>query len=326
MHLISLSHRDGRFAPGFGFIIAMAVLLLGLGLVNAQELPSAEPRPDDRAPLIVEGTTGNVFGIARPVIVRGQVSEGVIAFGGDVIIEGKVDGDVAAIGGSVFQRDGSYIGGDVIVLGGAYHHGKNSPGRNPASSTIMVAGYEQELRSMTREPTALLAPTLSASYFGLRGLAVLFWFILSWAFAAITPGSISRAIVRIRSTHLRVAVIGLLGAVVAFLGVGGALRVLPTAVGAMVLLVSVLLTVMAYLFGRVVIHAATGQWLQRMLLPDSWRSDTWALFLGSAFWTLILSLPYVWPVAIIGLMIIGFGVCLTGRYRLGWRTAQKAGN
>ncbi|MEO7509847.1 MAG: hypothetical protein ABIZ95_21550, partial [Pyrinomonadaceae bacterium] len=312
MRLYSLSLIEDRFAPGFGGLIAVTVFFMCFYLVNAQALPSAEPLPDDRPPLIVEGTAGNVFGVARPVIVRGQVTEGVIAFGGDVIIEGKVDGDVAAIGGSVFQRDGSYIGGDVIVLGGAYHHGKNPPGRNPASSTIMVAGYEQELRAMTREPTALLAPSLSAGYFGLRGLAVLFWFVLSWAFAAITPGAISRAIVRIRSTHLRVAIIGLLGAVVAFLGVGGGLRVLPTTIGAMVLLVAVLLTVMAYLFGRVVIHAATGQWLQRMLLPDSWRSDTSALLLGAAFWTLILSLPYVWPVAIIGLMIVGFGVCLTG--------------
>jgi hypothetical protein len=238
-----------------------------------------------------------------------------------------VDGDVASIGGSVFQREGSYIGGDVIVLGGAYHHGKNAPGRNPTSSTIMVAGYEQELRALMREPTSLLAPKLSAGYFGVRGLAILFWFVVSWAIAAITPGAISRAIVRLRLTNIRVAVIGFLGTVVLLLGVGGGLRVLPTAVGAMVLMVAIIATFMAFLFGRVVIHAATGQWLQRLLLPESWRSDTWALLLGAAFWTLILSLPYVWPVVIAGLMIVGFGICLTGRYRLAWRSpAAKIGS
>ena len=326
MSSVTLSLEQYSYAALFRGSIAALAMLFGLIVVHAQQLPTPEPAADDRPPLIAEGTTSNVFGVARPVVVRGTVTEGVIAFGGDVIVEGKVEGDVAAIGGSVFQRDGSYIGGDVIVLGGAYHHGKKAPGRNPASSTIMVAGYEQELRAMTREPTTLLAPKMSAGYFGLRGLAILFWFVLSWAIAAITPGAISRAIVRVRSTHLRVAVIGLLGATVAFLGVGGGLRILPPTIGAMVLLIAVLLTVMSYLFGRVVIHAATGQWLQRVILPESWRSDTSALLLGSAFWTLILSLPYIWPVAIIGLMIVGFGVCLTGRYRLGWRSTARMEN
>jgi len=74
----------------------------------------------------------------------------------------------------------------------------------------------------------------------------------------------------------------------------------------------------------VVVHAATGQWLQRMLLPEHWRSDAWALLLGAAFWTLILSLPYVWPVVIAGLLIVAIGICLTGRYRLGWRSAAPS--
>jgi len=59
-----------------------------------------------------------VFGLGQSIRITGTVKEGAIAFGGDVIVEGSVDGDVAAIGGSVIQREGSRIGGDVIVLGG----------------------------------------------------------------------------------------------------------------------------------------------------------------------------------------------------------------
>lgn len=321
MRLRLTNSWDIRLLPlvrGAGLLVAF---VCGLIAVHAQTGPVVEPASDTAAPLVVEGSNhDDIFGLARSVVVRGEVSKGVVAFGGDVIVEGKVQGDVAAIGGSVFQRDGSFIGGDVIVLGGAYHHGKSAPQRNPASSTIMFAGYEQELRSLMRDPKSLLTPRLSSSYLGLRSLAILFWFVLSWAIAAITPGAIGRSIVRLRITNVRVAVIGLLGLVVMILGVGAGLRVLPNVVGATLLLLAILIATLAFVFGRVVVHAATGQWLQRTLLPDSWRSDTWSLLLGAAFWTLILSLPYIWPVALIGLLIVGFGICLTGRYRLGWKT------
>lgn len=316
-----INAEKDRLLPGMRLAGLLVALIGGLIAVQAQTPPMPEPPPDTKAPLVVEGSNkDDVFGVARSVVVRGEVGKGVVAFGGDVIVEGKVDGDVAAIGGSVFQRDGSFIGGDVIVLGGAYHHGKNAPGRNPATSTIMFAGYEQELRSLMRDPSSILTPRFSTGYLGLRTLAIFFWFVLSWAIAAITPGAIGRAIVRLRITNLRVAVIGLLGVVVLFLGVGGGLRIFPNVIGAMVLMVAILATVLAYIFGRVVIHAATGQWIQRIVLPDSWRSDTWSLLLGAAFWTLILSLPYIWPIANLGLLIVGFGICLTGRYRLGWKT------
>jgi hypothetical protein len=313
-----------RFVLGIRVLMVMLAFVGGVLAIQVQTVPIADGSTDLKQPLVIDGSSGgDVFGLSQSVIVRGQVAKGVIAFGGDVIVEGRVNGDVASIGGSVIQREGSYIGGDVIVLGGAYHHGKDAPGRDPSSSTIMVAGYEQELRTLMRDPTSVLAPKLSPGYFGLRGLAILFWFVVSWGVAAITPGAISRAIVRLRLTNIRIFLIGCLGAVVASLGVGGGLRVLPNTIGAMVLVVAILLGLLAYLFGRVVINAATGQWLQRILLPERWRSDTWALLLGAAFWTLVLSLPYVWPVMIVLLLIVGFGICLTGRYRLGWRSAAK---
>jgi hypothetical protein len=320
MNSDSINQWEHPWLPALRGVGLVLALVCGLMAVQAQSAPGPEPAADTKAPLVVEGSNkDDVFGLARSVIVRGEVSKGVVAFGGDVIVEGKVNGDVAAIGGSDYQRDGSFIGGDVIVLGGAYHHGKNAPGRNPATSTIMFAGYEQELRSLMRDPKSLLTPRFSPAYLGLRSLAILFWFVLSWAIAAITPGAISRAIVRLRVTNLRVAVIGLLGLVVMILGVGGGLRVLPNVIGAMLLLIAILISILAFIFGRVVIHAATGQWIQRIVLPDSWRSDTWSLLLGAGFWTLILSLPYIWPIAVIGLLMVGFGICLTGRYRLGWK-------
>jgi len=291
---------------------------------------TSSPAPADaasveREALVVEGESAkDVFGIGRSVVVRGTVRHGVVAFGGDVVIEGRVEGDVATMGGSIIQREGSYIGGDVWVFGGAYHHGKTAPGRRPGTATMMYAGYEEELRRMAREPSSLLAPSWTLPALGLRMLSILFWFIVSLALTAATPGAIGRAAARLQLTSLRVAVIGLLGACVLGFGVPALAYVLPPVVGVFVGATALLLLVVAYLFGRVAIHAATGRWLQRLLLSEKYRSESVALLLGAAFWTILLTLPYVWLLAVSGLVVTSLGLALTARYRISWGTPAKA--
>ncbi len=278
----------------------------------------------DATSLVVEGeTTKDVFGVGRSVVVRGTVRHGVMAFGGDVVIEGRVEGDVGAIGGSVTQRAGSYIGGDVLVIGGAYHHGKDAPGRDPASKTVMVAGYEQELRALARNPLSLLEPSWTPAFLGQRLLSVFFWFVVSWALTAATPGLISRAAARLQLTSLRIAVIGFLGAVVIWIGPVVALKFLPPVLSVLVGTTALLLLLVSYLFGRVVIHAATGRWLQRLAFPAGQRSESTALLLGALFWALVLSLPYLWPLVVAGLLVTSLGLALTARSRLGWKQPAK---
>lgn len=306
--------------------MAAAIFLLVLMVICAQ----AQPPPveeataqDTVAPLVVEGeASGDIFGLGRSVEIRGHVQHGAISFGGDVIVVGRVEGDVATIGGSVIQREGSFIGGDVIVIGGAYHHGKSAPLRNPSSTTLMVAGYEQELREAMRDPSTLLTPRFSMLYVGMRLLAVLFWFIVSLALTAATPGAVSRAAARLQLTNIRVAVIGFLGSIIVAFGVPLCLRVLPTMVSVLVVITAVLFLTVAYLFGRVVINAATGRWLQRLLLPEGKHSESVALLLGAGFWSLVLSLPYVWPLLVTGLLVTSLGLALTARYRVGWKRTQ----
>jgi len=251
--------------------------------------------------------------------VRGSVTQGVLVFGGDCIIEGRVEGDVAAIGGSVIQREGAYIGGDVIVIGGVYHHGERAPERNPASTTVMIAGYEEELREAARNPASLLAPRWSPAALGLRLLSILFWFIVSLALSVAAPGAVSRAAARLRLTAVRVGLIGLSAAIVLALGVPASLKFLPTALGAFVLVVASLLLVIAYLFGRTAVHAVTGRWLQRLLLSSRKQSESMALLLGAIFWALVLSLPYVWPLVVAGLFIASLGLSFTARAQMNWK-------
>lgn len=299
----------------FAKSILTLFILLAVALVcNAQEA-----RPGDE--MVVEGRhAGDVFGMGRSVRVRGDV-RGVIAFGGDVIVEGRVEGDAAAVGGSVIQLGGSYVGGDVMVFGGEYRSEAGAAGRGPAGKTLMYAGYEQELRGLARNPATLLAPELSPRFLGLRLLAVLFWFVASVALTAVSPGAVARAAARLQLTFRHVALIGLVGALVMGPGVTAALRFLPPAVGALVGVTALLLVLLSYLFGRVVIHAATGRWLQRLLLPESRRSESVALLLGAAFWAFLLALPYVWPFLVFGLVVLSLGLALTARYRLGRRRA-----
>jgi len=74
----------------------------------------------------------------------------------------------------------------------------------------------------------------------------------------------------------------------------------------------------ATLFGRVVIAAATGRWLQRRFLPRL-ESESLTLLLGVAFWVVLASLPYVWPIVIGGMIVVSLGLALTARYRINWK-------
>ena len=215
-------------------VIACA-LLLALAITNAQESPDQHPGdPDAR---VIEGVNNTtVFGMGQSIRITGRV-DGAIAFGGDVIVEGSVNGDVAAIGGSVIQREGSHIGGDVIVVGGFYHHGKQEPERDPKSVTIMYAGYENELRHVMREPFSLLQPRLTAAFFGLRLLAILFWFVVCLGMSAAMPNTVSRAIARLQLASLRVALIGVIGSLVITVGVFLCLWWLPAPVSVLISMV-----------------------------------------------------------------------------------------
>lgn len=294
--------------------LVLALLLL-CGVVYGQNTESTNDEV-----IIVEGVTDStVFGMGRTIRIVGTVKQGAIAFGGDVIVEGTVEGDVAAVGGSVIQRDGSRIGGDVIVLGGIYRPGEKPPNRNPSSMTMMYAGYQQELRDMMRNPTGLLKPRWTPSYVATRILVVLFWFIACLGVTAAMPATISRGVTRLQLTSLRVAIIGVVGAVVLSGGVFLCLWALPETLGVFVGLMALLFFVVAGLFGRVILYAATGRWLQRKYVPVGQNSEAVALLLGTVFWVILTSLPYVWPFVVSFIIVISLGLALTARYRVGWQ-------
>jgi hypothetical protein len=291
------------------FISLVFWMLLFVGVACAQEASGENVE-------IIKGNNDSIVrGLGKSIRITGTAKEA-ISLGGDVIVEGQVEGDVAAIGGSVIQKHGSRIGGDVIVLGGTYHADDTPPNRNPAAITMMYAGYQQELRDIMRNPTGVFSPSWTPTYLGTRLLVVLFWFIVSLAITAVMPGTISRGVARLQLTSLRVAVIGLIGVIVLFGGVLLSLRIIPEPLSVLIGLLALLLWLVAGLFGRVILYAATGRWLQRKYVPVAKHSEAVALLVGTSFWVLLTSLPYVWPFMAAFILIISFGLALTARYRV----------
>ena len=284
-------------------------------LVGAATVVSAQSA--DKVVVVAGTNEGTVFGLGNSLRITGTVKQGAMSFGGDVIVEGVVEGDVATIGGSVIQKPGSRIGGDIIVLGGTYQADPSA--QHPSEAmTMMYAGYQQELRDMMRNPTGLFTPHWTPTYLGTRLLVVLFWFLVALAFTAAMPGTISRGVARLQLTSLRVAAIGLIGVVVLFGSVLLCLWIMPEPVRVLVGLLALLLWLVASLFGRVILYAATGRWIQRKYAPIGKNSEAVALLLGTSFWVLLTSLPYVWPFMATFILIISFGLALTARYRVGW--------
>lgn len=305
-------------AARYSLLSATAILcLFCFGWAQEEDNQSTKsalnPSSNQAIQTIEDVYDGDVFGFNKTVVIKGSVTKGVVAFGGDIVVEGRVEGDVATIGGSVLQRPGSFIGGDVIILGGAYNHGKIAPGRNPDTQTVMYAGYENELRQAMQNPFSLFAPSFSPTFLVQRIVAVLFWFVISLILTTVSPGAVSRAVARLHLTSLNIALIGSLAMFVILLGNIGSLKFLPAPLGLVVWLMLTVLMLLAYIFGYVCVQAATGKRLQKLLFGEGKHSESIALLLGTVFWTTVLSIPYVWAATLIGLLIVSLGLVLTAR-------------
>ena len=274
--------------------------------------------PDETTLIIDDAPEMEVFAFGKTVIVKKQ-AKGILAFGGDVIIEGRVEGDVAAIGGSVTQRENAFIGGDVIIFGGTYRPESANPLRSEGKETIMYAGYEEELRSLTQDPTRIFSPAFSFAFLAQRILSMLFWFVVSLALATLAPGAVGRAIARFQLSSLKIFAIGFFSFLATTIIIIVSLSVLPNYMSAIFGLMALALLMLAYVFGRVTMQVSVGKILQKQFVSEKNQSETLAIFIGVFVWTLLLSIPYVWTFALLALFAAGIGLVLTGRSTNSWQ-------
>jgi hypothetical protein len=314
--------------PGFSSILdremithfirtIMTVMLLAGACWAATVGPQISVSEDGKTMTIVDAPEQEVFAFGKTVIVKNRV-KGVSAVGGDIKVEGNVSGDVATLGGSVYQNKDAFIGGDVIVIGGSYKPEIQLPLREPEKETVVVGMFENELRSMAQEPTQIFTPTLTVSYFAQRVLMVLFWFVITFAFTTLAPGAVSRAVARVQLSSLKIAGIGMTALVLTLIAVLLGIQFLPNYLSVTFSLMTLVLLLLAYLFGRVALQLSIGKMIQRTLISNQANSETLAILFGVLFWTLLLSIPYIWTLAVLSLFVTGIGLVLTARTGLVW--------
>jgi hypothetical protein len=261
-----------------------------------------------------------ILSYGKTVIVKKE-AKGVLTFGADIIIEGRVEGDVAAIGGSVIQKEGAFIGGDVIVIGGKFKPESENPLRNEGKQTIMYAGYEEELKSISQNPSQIFSPSMSLAFLAQRIISVLFWFMISLSFATIAPGAVSRAIARFNLSTTKVIAIGFFAFLGATICLIGSVSILPTYISTVFGIMAFVMLLLAYIFGRVTLNVSFGKLIQKHLLSEKNQSETLAIFIGVVVWTTILSIPYIWTFGLIALFSAGIGLVLTARSPNVWKTS-----
>lgn len=304
----SLPNRLGLAARIF-LMIAAAVLFSHSTF--SQELTTTTTG-EDQTLIINDAPDMNVISIGRSVVVKQQAKE-VFVWGGDVTIEGRVKGDVAVIGGTLVQKTDAYIGGAIIIIGGTYKPEAAQPLRAEGKETIMFGAFEDEFRSMGEDPSQIFAPQLTIAFALQRLLSVIFWFILTLIFATIAPGAVSRGVTRLRLSSLKIAAIGAGALILTIIVVIGSLRVMPDHIGAVVGIMAFVMLMLAYGFGRVILQVSLGKFILKQFYGSGKQSESVAILIGVILCTLLLSLPYIWPIAVFLMFISGIGLVATAR-------------
>jgi hypothetical protein len=300
--------------------LVYSIALILFATCSLFALPQITTGTDDETLTIENAPEMQVIAISKTVVIKKQAKE-VLVWGGDVIVEGRVEGDVAAIGGSVIQKENGFIGGDVIVFGGRYKTESAQPLRVDGKQTVMFGAFEDELRGLAHDPTQILTPTLSFSFIVQRILSALFWFIITFGAAAIAPGAVSRATARLKLSGLKITAIGVAGFLLTCLAVMVGMSVLPEYISPVVGLMAFVIIMLAYGFGRVVLHVSIGKYLQERFSKRGRGSETISILIGVLACTAILSLPYVWTLALFAFFSIGTGLVLTARSSNFWKAS-----
>lgn len=299
--------------------IGLVIFTILLSFLTLYSQTSTITNNEKNELVIDEIKDAEIFAFGKTVVIKKEV-KGVLVFGGDIVVEGKVEGDVATIGGSIIQKENAFIGGDIIIFGGKYQHERAEALRNPGKETIMYAGYEEELRSLTQNPSQLFSPQLNWSFLVWRLLSALFWFIVSLLFVTIAPGAVSRAVARFQLSALKVVGLGLAMLIVTTLGIIACLSFLPTNFSGIISLMVCFLMFIAYFFGRVSLQVSFGKWLQKRFFTERFHSESFAIFIGTLFWVILLSIPYLWTLAVVLLFSASLGLVITGRSVHNWKT------
>ncbi|HMU32333.1 MAG TPA: hypothetical protein PKC89_00575 [Pyrinomonadaceae bacterium] len=315
------SKAQGILAKRRSTIFAVVVMLLALTAFSRTATAHPEISVSEEQKMITVGDAPEqeVYAFGKSVTVSKR-AKGVLAIGGDVVIEGRIEGDVATIGGNIIQRHDAFVGGDVIVIGGAYKPEAEKPARVDGKQTVVFGMLEEPLKDFARDPASLLSPSVSLSFFAQRLVLALIWFVISMVFSTIAPGAVGRAAAKLNLSPVKVCAIGAGVFMATGVVVIASAITLPNFLAVAALGLCLLLLLFGYVFGRIALHVSLGKWIQRTTFPENNRSETLATLTGVLVWTLVLSLPFVWPIALFATFAFGIGLIVMATSRSDFRT------
>lgn len=274
---------------------------------------------DDDATLIVEDAPEqDIVSFGKTVEVKNS-AKSVLTVGADVIVEGRVEEDVAALGGNIIQKDKAYIGGHVLAIGGSYKPESHEPLRTAGTETVMVDAFGDQLRDIGQHPSQIFSPTLTLGFLAQRVIVALIWFVITLAFTTIAPGAVGRAVARIHLSSLKISALGAGILCIGFVLVIASVTTLPFYLWGTLAAMGIILLFLSYTFGKIALQVSTGKLIQKYLLSEANRSETLATLFGVIVWTTLLSLPYVWLIALFSVFTFGIGLILTGRTSPKWQ-------
>jgi len=294
------------------------VLFIPILCLTAFANPEITTSEDQTTVIVNDAPEQDVISFGKSVIVIKR-AKGVLVVGGDITVEGRVEGDVATIGGNIVQKENAYIGGEVIAIGGSYKPESTSPLREAGKQTIVLGVFEEELRSFGQDPSRVFAPSFSLGFLAQRLFIALVWFVISLVFTTLAPGAVSRAVARVQLSSLKIFAIGAFSFVLIATAVVGGSITLPNYLSATIAFLGAVVVLLGFVFGRVVLQVSAGKLIQKHFLAGNNRSETLALLIGVLAWTLVLSLPYVWLIALFVIFAAGVGLVLTGKTSPKWQ-------
>jgi hypothetical protein len=317
-----LSSKISFGSPALRDIAQLALLAVAVNVLCATALaihPEISISEDQTTLIVNDAPEQDVISFGKNVVVERR-AKGVLAIGGDVTINGRIEGDVATVGGNIIQKENGYIGGSVIVFGGAYKPESPNPLREPGTETMIMGVFEEELRGFGQDPSQIFSPSFSLGFLAQRLVVALCWFVITLLFTTIAPGAVGRAVARIQLSWLKTCALGAAALLlIAGLMIAGTL-LLPNYLGATLAIMCTLVLLLAFVFGRISLQVSVGKLVQKNFLSENNRSETLAILIGVLLWTLLLSLPYIWLIALFVVFTMGIGLILTGRVSPKWKT------
>ena len=296
-----------------GGILLIFILQISLYAQNQYTIS-----PDNKTLIVEDSPEQEIVSFGKNVVIK-KHAKTVLVFGGDAIIEGAVDEEVAVIGGTIIQNNEAEIGGDVFVFGGTYRPESKTPKRGADKQTVVLGVFEDELRDLMQNPSQIFSPSLTKAFLAQRVLSILFWFIISLGLTTLAPGAVSRSIARVQISPLKIFAIGFTAFLLTTITIIVSLNFLPNYLSATFGLMAFVLLMLTYIFGRVTMQVSLGKLLQKKIFGDKKQSETTAILIGVSVWTILLSIPYVWTLALLTLFAAGIGLVLTARTSKNWQ-------